>query len=51
LEGFGRSLFRYCWAVVLGALAMGHASMAVETLCFIYIGIDFIIGNGLFKPI
>jgi POT family proton-dependent oligopeptide transporter len=24
--------------------------MAVETLCFIYIESDFIIGNGLFKP-
>jgi POT family proton-dependent oligopeptide transporter len=42
----------YRWAVVLGALAMtlGHASMAVETPCFLY-GIGFlIIGNGLFKP-
>ncbi|PKH67074.1 MFS transporter [Flavobacterium sp. ALD4] len=43
----------YRWAVVLGALAMtlGHASMAVETPLFLYIGIGFlIIGNGLFKP-
>lgn len=43
----------YRWAVILGALAMtlGHASMAVETPLFLYIGIGFlIIGNGLFKP-
>jgi POT family proton-dependent oligopeptide transporter len=43
----------YRWAVVLGALAMtlGHASMAVETPLFLYLGIGFlIIGNGLFKP-
>ena len=43
----------YRWAVVLGALAMtlGHASMAVETPLFLYIGIGcLIIGNGLFKP-
>jgi POT family proton-dependent oligopeptide transporter len=33
-------------AVVLGALAMtlGHASMAVETPLFLYIGIGFLIG-------
>jgi POT family proton-dependent oligopeptide transporter len=39
--------------LLLGALAMtlGHASMAVETPLFLYIGIGFlIIGNGLFKP-
>jgi POT family proton-dependent oligopeptide transporter len=43
----------YRWAVIFGALAMtfGHASMAVETPLFLYIGIGFlIIGNGLFKP-
>src|SRR3970040_1723943 len=43
----------YRWAVILGALAMtiGHASMAVETPLFLYIGIGcLIIGNGLFKP-
>ncbi|MGB0983601.1 MAG: peptide MFS transporter [Saprospiraceae bacterium] len=40
-------------AVVVGALLMtlGHASMAVETPLFLYIGIAFlIIGNGFFKP-
>ena len=43
----------YRWAVILGAFAMtlGHASMAVETPLFLYIGIGcLIIGNGLFKP-
>jgi POT family proton-dependent oligopeptide transporter len=40
-------------AVVIGALLMtlGHASMAVETPLFLYIGIAFLIfGNGFFKP-
>jgi POT family proton-dependent oligopeptide transporter len=40
-------------AVVVGALLMtlGHASMAVETPTFLYIGIAFLIlGNGFFKP-
>ncbi len=40
-------------AVGIGALLMtlGHASMAVETPTFLYIGIAFlIIGNGFFKP-
>ena len=43
----------YRIAVVIGALLMtvGHASMAVETPMFLYIGIAFlIIGNGFFKP-
>ena len=43
----------YRLAVILGALAMtiGHASMAVETPLFLYIGIGFLmVGNGLFKP-
>jgi len=43
----------YRVAVVIGALLMtiGHASMAVETPLFLYIGIGFlIIGNGFFKP-
>ena len=43
----------YRRAVVIGALLMtlGHASMAVETPMFLYIGIAFlIIGNGFFKP-
>lgn len=40
-------------AVVLGALIMtiGHASMAMESSMFFYIGLGcLIIGNGLFKP-
>ena len=40
-------------AVVIGALLMtlGHASMAVETPTFLYIGIALlIVGNGFFKP-
>jgi len=40
-------------AVVIGALLMtlGHASMALETPTFLYIGIALlIVGNGFFKP-
>jgi POT family proton-dependent oligopeptide transporter len=40
-------------AVVIGALLMtlGHASMALETEFFLYLGIAFLIlGNGFFKP-
>jgi len=43
----------YKMAVVIGALLMtlGHASMAVETPTFLYIGIALLIlGNGFFKP-
>lgn len=43
----------YKRAVVIGALLMtlGHASMAVETPTFLYLGIAFlIVGNGFFKP-
>jgi proton-dependent oligopeptide transporter, POT family len=43
----------YRMAVVIGALlmTMGHASMAVETPAFLYIGITLLIlGNGFFKP-
>ena len=43
----------YRMAVVIGALLMtlGHASMAVETPAFLYIGIALlIVGNGFFKP-
>ncbi len=43
----------YRKAVVIGALLMtlGHASMAMETPLFLYLGISFlIIGNGFFKP-
>ena len=43
----------YRMAVVIGALLMtlGHASMAVETPTFLYIGIFLLVlGNGFFKP-
>ena len=43
----------YRMAVVIGALLMtlGHASMAIETPTFLYIGISLLIlGNGFFKP-
>ena len=43
----------YRYAVVIGALLMtlGHASMAVETPAFLYLGILLLIfGNGFFKP-
>lgn len=46
-------LIGYRNAIVVGALLMtlGHASMALETPLFLYIGIGFlIIGNGFFKP-
>ncbi len=46
-------LLGYRWAVVLGAFIMtlGHASMALETPTFLYIGLGcLMIGNGLFKP-
>src|SRR5690606_20375660 len=43
----------YRSAVVIGALLMtlGHASMAVETEFWLYVGIALlIVGNGFFKP-
>ncbi len=43
----------YRLAVVIGALLMtlGHASMAMETPMFLYLGISLlIVGNGFFKP-
>ncbi|WP_205500922.1 peptide MFS transporter [Rufibacter psychrotolerans] len=43
----------YRTSIILGALLMtlGHASMALETVVFFYIGLGLIIlGNGLFKP-
>jgi POT family proton-dependent oligopeptide transporter len=46
-------LLGYRKAVMLGALIMtiGHASMALESSVFFYIGLTcLIIGNGLFKP-
>lgn len=41
------------WAVIIGALLMtlGHASMALETSFFFYLGLALlVIGNGFFKP-
>ncbi|WP_026464117.1 peptide MFS transporter [Adhaeribacter aquaticus] len=46
-------LLGYRNAVILGAFIMtlGHASMALETPVFFYLGLGgLIIGNGLFKP-
>ena len=46
-------LLGYRKAVILGAFVMtvGHASMALETPFFFYMGLGcLIIGNGLFKP-
>jgi len=46
-------LLGYRKAVILGALIMtiGHASMALESSMFFYVGLGcLIIGNGLFKP-
>lgn len=46
-------LLGYRWAVILGAFIMtlGHASMAMETPTFLYIGLAcLMMGNGLFKP-
>jgi len=43
----------YKKAILIGALLMtlGHASMAIETPLFLYVGLTFlIIGNGFFKP-
>ncbi len=43
----------YRWAVILGALLMtlGHASMALETSFFFYLGLFLLVaGNGFFKP-
>lgn len=54
LGGFiADKLIGYRKAVILGALIMtlGHASMAIETPFFLYIGLlCLIIGNGFFKP-
>src|SRR5690606_10081526 len=50
---FADKLIGYRWAVVVGALLMtlGHASMAIETPFFIYLGLTLLIfGTGFFKP-
>ena len=50
---FADRLIGYRWAVVVGAFLMtlGHASMAVETPFFIYLGLTLLVfGTGFFKP-
>ena len=50
---FADKVIGYRWAVVIGALLMtlGHASMAMETQFFIYLGLILLVfGNGFFKP-
>ena len=50
---FADKLIGYRWAVVVGAFLMtlGHASMAIETPFFIYLGLTLLIfGTGFFKP-
>ncbi|MFV0540490.1 MAG: oligopeptide:H+ symporter [Aestuariibaculum sp.] len=50
---FADNVIGYRWAVVIGALLMtlGHASMAIETPFFIYIGLTLLVfGSGFFKP-
>ncbi len=41
------------WAIIIGAslMTLGHASMAMESQFFLYMGLAFLIfGNGFFKP-
>jgi len=50
---FADKLIGYRWAVIVGALLMtlGHASMAVESPFFIYLGLTLLVfGTGFFKP-
>jgi POT family proton-dependent oligopeptide transporter len=50
---FADKIIGYRWAVVVGALLMtlGHASMALETPFFIYMGLTLLVfGSGFFKP-
>lgn len=50
---FADKVIGFRWAVVVGALLMtlGHASMAVETPFFIYLGLTLLVfGSGFFKP-
>lgn len=50
---FADKLIGYRWAVIVGAFLMtlGHASMAMETPFFIYLGLVFLVfGTGFFKP-
>jgi POT family proton-dependent oligopeptide transporter len=52
LRILGGSLLRVSLGCCASALAMtlGHASMAVETPCFLYIELGSYYRNGLFKP-
>jgi proton-dependent oligopeptide transporter, POT family len=50
---FADKILGYRWAIVIGALLMtlGHASMALESPFFIYLGLTFLVfGSGFFKP-
>lgn len=50
---FADKLIGYRWAVIVGAFLMtlGHASMAIETPFFIYLGLALLVfGTGFFKP-
>lgn len=50
---FADKIIGFRWAVVIGALLMtlGHASMALETPFFIYLGLTLLVfGSGFFKP-
>ncbi len=50
---FADKIVGYRWAVVIGALLMtlGHASMALETKFFVYMGLTLLVfGSGFFKP-
>ncbi|WP_027137198.1 peptide MFS transporter [Gaetbulibacter saemankumensis] len=43
----------YRWAVIIGSIimALGHASMAIETEFFLYLGLGLlVVGTGFFKP-
>jgi len=50
---FADKIIGFRWAVVIGALLMtlGHASMAIETPFFVYLGLTLLVfGSGFFKP-
>lgn len=50
---FADKIIGFRWAVLVGALLMtlGHASMAIETPFFIYLGLTLLVfGSGFFKP-
>ncbi len=50
---FADKIIGFRWAVVVGAslMTLGHASMAMESPFFIYMGLTLLVfGNGFFKP-